>query len=196
MRKNRNAVATGLYGASSWEHKWVIADFSHEVLAGAATITKSAILLPIPNTSLATGAPDAYPDVLTAVVGARRIGSGAAPLAVLTGVFAVHYTPGSPPTVYNPAAGTTFQVFVSSVVTTVGGNATALTGTVLLNTAANFIDQMTITAPSERQVTVAGEALQTTSANLYAGDSVYVSYVTTGAVDPTGKVLAVVLQFD
>lgn len=195
MRKNRSAVATGLYGASSWEHKWVVVDFSHDVLAGANTITKAAIVLPIPNTSLATGGPDAFPDALAAAVGARRIGSGSAPLAILTGVFVVHFTPGSPPTVYQPA-GTTVQVFASSVVTTVGGNATALTGAFAVNAATNFIDPITITAPAERQVTVGGEALQTTSANLYGGDAVYVSYVTGGAIDPTGKVLAVILEFD
>jgi hypothetical protein len=197
MRKLKNAMALGLgpLGQSAWEHKWVVVDFSHDIEAGALTIPKLAIVIPIPNTSLATGSQDNYPDVLAATSGTRQIGSGGAPLAILTGVFLIHFVPGSPPTVYQPVT-TTFQVFVSSVVTTVGGNATALTAAFNASAAVNFIDQVAITAPTERKVTIAGETPIATAAQLFAGDAVYVSMVTAGALTPTGDVLAVALQFD
>lgn len=197
MRKNRNAISLGqsVLGASSWEHKWVWVDYSHDIEAGALTVTKLAFALPIPNTSLSTGSPDPFPDVLTVASGTRQIGSGGQALAVLTGIFLVHLTPGSPPTVYQPVT-TTFQVFVSSVVTTVGGNATALSGVFNASAAVNFIDQVTITAPTERRVSVAGEAPQSTVAQLYAGDAIYVSMVTAAALTPTGNVLGIGLLFD
>lgn len=197
MRKLKNAEALGLLsGQSSWEHKWAVVDFSHDVAAGAITMTKSGIVLPVLNTSLSTGSPDNYPPALTAASGARVSGTGSGPLAILTGVFAVHYQPSVG--VYNPAAGTTFQVFVASIATggAGAGGVAALTGVAALNTGPSNVDQMAITAPTERQVSVDGSAPLATVAQLFAGDIVYVSYVTTGAVDPSGRILACVLFFD
>lgn len=196
MRKNKNAIALGLLGASSWEHKIAVIDFSHDVLAGAASITKAGIILPPNNTSLQLGGPqDAFPDALAAISGTRQIGTGKAALAVLTGVFVVHFTPGSPPTVYQPASGT-IKVSVSSVFNAIGGNAVDLTAAFSLVAAANFLDPVVITAPTDRQYPVDGAAAIATAAQLFAGDAVYVTWTTTGPVDPTGKVLAVVLVYD
>lgn len=196
MRKNKNAIALGLLGNSSWEHKIAVVDFSHDVAAGALTITKAGIILPPTNTSLQLGGPqDAFPDALTAISGTRQIGTGKAALAVLTGVFVVRFTPGSPPTIYNPASGTV-KVSVSSVFGANGGNAVDLTAAFSLVAGGNFLDAIAITAPADRQYPVDGAAAIATAAQLFAGDAVYVTYVTTGAVDPSGKVLAVVLVYD
>lgn len=196
MRKLRNAIAQELLGASGWEHKYALVDFSHDVTAGALTIVKSAIVLPIPNTSLQMGSPDEYPGLLLAAVGNRKIGTGNSPLAILTGVFAIHYTPGSPATIYNPA-GTNVQVKATSAVTTSGSNPDNLTGVFALNTGANLIDPVVITAPANRQPqNPNGTGLLTTAAMLFAGDLIDVTYITAGAIDPTGKVVAVLLQYD
>ena len=196
MRKLKNAIAQELLGASGWEHKYALVDFSHDVTVGALTIVKSAIVLPIPNTSLQMGSPDEYPSALLAAVGNRKIGTGGGPLAILTGVFLVHYTPGSPATIYNPA-GTTVQVKATSSVTSAGSNPDNLTGAFSAATGANLIDPVVITAPANRQpANPNGLAALTTAAMLFAGDLIDVTYITAGAIDNTGKVLAVLLQYD
>jgi hypothetical protein len=196
MRKLKNAIAQELLGASGWEHKYFVVDFSHDVTAGALTIVKSAIVLPIANTSLQLGSPDEFPPLLTAAVGNRKIGTGGAPLGILTGVFLAHYTPGSPATIYNPA-GTTVQVKATSSVTTTGSNPDNLTAAFNAATGANLIDAVAITAPANRQPqNPNGTGLLTTAAMLFAGDLVDITYITAGAIDNTGKVLSVILQVD
>lgn len=196
MRKSRNAIAQGLYGQSSWEHKYFIVDFSHDIEAGALTVLKSGLILPIPNTSLQMRGPqDDFGALLTAAVGNRVIGSGKVPIAVLTGAFLAHYTPGSPMVVYQPA-GTTFQVIVRSAAGVVGSNPDNLTAAFNAAAATNFVDPIAITAPANRQVSPDGQAVLTTAANLFPGDVLDVAMVTTGALTPTGSVLAMVLQLD
>lgn len=196
MRKLKNAIAQELLGASCWEHKYFVVDFSHDITAGALTIVKSAIVLPIPNTSLQLGSPDDFGPVLVAAVGNRKIGAGSVPLGILTGVFLAHYTPGSPAVVYQPA-GTTVQIKAYSAVAAVGSNPDNLTAAFSAATGANLIDAVAITAPANRQPqNPNGTGLLTTAAMLFAGDLVDITYITAGAIDNTGKVLSVILQVD
>lgn len=196
MIKTRYAESLGLLSReSSWQLGSVV-DFSGVVFAGATTERQVAAVIPVTNPSHAMGSPDNYPTELgpslTAIVNGRQISTGAAPFAVLTGVFVAHVTAAG--AVYAPAATTTVQVKVSSTFTTAVGAATNLTGAFNVTTGANGIDPVTITAPADRQVGLSGTPLATV-AQLFNGDVLFVELVTTGALTVDPNIFAVMLEW-
>lgn len=173
----------------------IMADFSGFTSAGAATERQVVTVFPVTNPSHAIGSPDNYPTELgpnlTVITNARQVGTGASPFAILTGVFVVHITAAG--AVYAPAATTTVQVKVSSTFTTTVGAAVNLTGAFNVTTALNGIDQVTITAPADRQVGGFGATPLTTVAQLFNGDVLFVELVAPAlTVDP--NILAVMFE--
>jgi len=199
MQKQRYSELLGLLGKeSNWQYAIEAMDFSQFVTAGAITARTGGVVIPLLNPSAALKSPDAYPSdqpggKLLAASGGRPIGTGAQPFAVLTGVFVAHVTAGG--AVYQPAAGTTMQIRSISAAATVGGAVTNLTAAFNLATAANFLDQIPITAPAERQLSLEGAPLLTTVAALYNGDIIWAELVSTGALNVLGNLLCVFLEF-
>jgi len=191
--KLRHAISQGLLGGdgSGWQLPGTtFVDFGELNLAGAATVRKFAIGLP-----LASGLPknpDNYPGVLAAANAGRVLGSGSSQFATLTGAWCVHITGAG--AIYNPA-GTTVQIKVISTVLATFGALTNLSAAFSVTTGANGIDPIAITAPAERQVNANGSGLLTTCAYLFNGDVVIVELVVAGILNFESNIFGVALEW-
>jgi hypothetical protein len=185
--KSRFQNSLGLFGRESG---WTIdnaatADFGN--IAGAATVRVGLTVFPLSNPMHVLGSLDPEPfelSTLTATSGDRQIGSSSQAIALLMGCFLVHATAGG--AVFQPAA-TTLNIRVLNAVTTVGGGFTTL-ATLVVNTAANFIDAVPITATTGRIVSITGTTASGIAA-LFNGDALFAELVA-GAATATNLIYA------
>jgi hypothetical protein len=169
-----------------------IADFGNINAAGALTIRAGFNTFPLVNPAHVIGSLDPEPfelSTLTAVSGDRQIGTSSGTIVLLLGAYCVHITGAA--AVYQPAT-TTFNVRVLSSALAVGGAFTTL-ATLAVNTAANFVDQVPITATAGRTISITGTTLAGI-AGLFNGDSVFGELVMAGAVNHQGAILYGMLE--
>lgn len=186
--------------ASGWDIDTVpIADFGNVNAAGALTVRSGFNSFPLVNPVHTTGIlgqdtdlePFENPNGTLAATNASRVaGSSVNTLAVLVGVYVIHITSGA--AVYQPA-GTTFNARVISTALAVGAGFQTL-ATLNVATAANFVDQAPIAAPTERQLATPSGTLLSTVSGVYNGDSHFGELVMTGAVNHQGAILYAELE--
>jgi hypothetical protein len=173
--KSRFQMSLGLQGRESgWTiDNATVADFGN--IPGAATVRAGLTTFPLSNPMHVLGSLDPEPfelSTLTAITGDRQVGTSSQPIALLMGCFIVHVTAAG--AVYQPAA-TTINIRVISTNAAVGGAFTTL-ATLVVNTAANFVDVIPITATTGRTVSITGTSL-TNIAGLFNGDSLFAELV-------------------
>lgn len=174
--KARFEISSGLMGKESgWDIDTIpVADFGNVNLAAPGTIRTGFSTFPLVNPAqVVVQSPDPLPfqlSTLAATNASRVAGSSTNPLALLVGCYLVHIT--SAGAVYQPTATTTMNIRTISAVTTTGAGFTTL-ATIVATTAANFVDSLTIAAPTERQVATPTGTLLTTSSGIFNGDSLF-----------------------
>jgi hypothetical protein len=188
--KTRFQISTGLGGR---EAGWQIDNVPIADYGGFSTVTTYRSVLtsfPLINPAHVIGSTDPEPfeqATLTAVTGDRQVGSSLGQLAILLGCYVVHISSGA--AVFQPAA-TTVNIRVISTVAATGGAFTT-EGTVAVNTAANFVDQIPLAATTGRSVSITGSVL-TNIVALFNGDTLF-SELVLGAT-AVGALLAVVAE--
>jgi hypothetical protein len=195
--KARFEIANGLRGIESgWDIDTVpIADFGNVNVAGAATIRAGLNTFPLINNAHAViGSPDNLPfeqpgGLTTALNASRAAGTSVTGLAVVVGVYCVHVTIAAPPTVYQPAGTTANLRVLSSALTVTTTAAPATIATLNVTTAANFVDPLVISAPTERQAATPSGVVLTTASNVYNGDSYFGELAMTGALNHQGTLI-------
>jgi hypothetical protein len=188
--KNKFQTALGL---DSREGGWVIdnvatADFGS--MTAAATQRQLLTAFPLFNPAHVIGSLDPEPyelSTLTGVSGDRQIGTSTGHVALLLGCYCIHITAAGG--VFQPAATTANVRVVSSSGATAGAFTTE--GTLVVNTATNFVDQIPIVATTGRTVSITGTAI-TNIAGLFNGDSLFAELVA-GAATQT-NLLAILAE--
>lgn len=203
--KAKFEIAAGLRGLESgWDIDTVpVADFGNINLAGAGTIrtvcSSYPTFNPVHGATAWMDVPDMEPFELSTLAGAngaRVAGTSTNPLAILGAVYIIHIT--SAAAVYQPA-NTTINVRAISTTGATGGAFSTLASIASAALATNFVDSMTIAAPSERQVAANGGpnpigTLLATVAALFNGDTNFVELVTTAALNVQGNILAAEME--
>jgi hypothetical protein len=200
--KARFEIANGLMGRESgWDIDTVpIADFGNINAAGALTIRAGLNTFPLINNAHAViGSPDNLPfeqpgGTTTALNVSRAAGTSTTPLAVIVGAYCVHVTIAAPPTVYQPAGTTANLRVLSSALAVTTTAAPATIGTLNVTTAANFVDPLVISAPTERQATSPSGTVFATASNVFNGDSYFAELVMTGAVNHQGTLIYIEVE--
>jgi hypothetical protein len=179
MYKDRWAEVLGLVsGSGAWDIDCMpVADFGNQTFVG--TVRTGFSMLPLVNpamTVLKSPDPEPFQDpgglITGAVIGDRQIGTALRPIVILIGAYVYHATAAAG--VFQPAA-STINIRVQSCALTVGGAFTTL-ATLVLNTAANFIDQIPIVGTTGRFVSLEGGA-NAAAAALFNGDAVFAEMV-------------------
>ncbi len=180
-------------GLDSAQAGWTLdnvatADFGG--ITAAATQRQLLTAFPLFNPTHPLGSLDPEPfelATLTAVSGDRQIGTSAAHVAILLGCYCIHVTAAGG--VFQPAATTANVRVVSSSAATAGAFTTQ--ATLVVNTAANFVDQMPIVATTGRTVSLTG-SVQAGFAGLFNGDSLFAELVAGAAIQT--NLLAIVAE--
>jgi hypothetical protein len=181
---------------SAWDIDCMpIADFGNVNAAGALTIRSGFNTFPLTNPAHLVGSLDPEPfeapyTTLTAITGDRQVGTSTTNLVVLLGCYVVHITGAG--AVYQPAT-TTFNLRVISASGATGGAFTTL-ATLVVNTAANFVDVVPVVATTGRTITITGFTPNTAIAGIYVGDSLFGEMVMGAAVNHQGSILYAMLE--
>jgi hypothetical protein len=165
-------------GLDSREAGWLLdnmptADFGG--ITAAATQRELLTSFPLFNPAHPIGSVDPEPfelSTLTAVTGDRQIGTSTAHVAILLGCYIVHISAAAG--VFQPAATTVNIRVISSNGATAGAFTTL--ATLVVNTAANFVDQIPITATTGRVISITGSVLAGIT-GLFNGDSLFAELV-------------------
>lgn len=170
-------------------------DFSPLNIAGAITMPVL-ILGQMPGSNAQKiGSPDSIGSALAADSASRKTASGKDVVfftLLSAWVFALAAAGNA---IYNPAAGTTMQPFVSSGVAAAGIKTALAAAAFNLNTNPAIWSQITIASPADRAVAV-GSPLDPIAGitNFFYGEALLAQLVTTGAVNIQSNTLGVVFE--